>query len=141
MELQVDVVFIWPNTSGGNRVETHFQKLITSLFFKRVYLLISHTLSVKVKLTTNLQFLKQYIKNGLCVLGTKSHTDITVKLKHIIPSFPDLNGHGPRDHVPRGQIFGIGCVTFHEPLAFTVDQDSSLSTAALCDQASGSIDS
>ena len=53
----------------------------------------------------------------------------------------DLLGHGPRNHVPGGQILGVRGVPLHEPLAQAISQDSSLSSASLCHQTAGPINS
>lgn len=47
----------------------------------------------------------------------------------------DLDGHRPRDNVSTGQILGGWRVSLHESLTFAVDEDSSLASAALGDQA------
>lgn len=57
-----------------------------------------------------------------------------------VPALPDLYGHGAGHHVSGGQVFGVGSVALHEALSLTVDQDSSFTTAAFCDQATGSVD-
>lgn len=64
---------------------------------------------------------------------THSHTEF-------IPALSDLYCHGARHHISRGQIFGVGCIALHETLSLTVDQDASLTTAALCDQTTSSVD-
>lgn len=57
-----------------------------------------------------------------------------------IPALSDLYSHGAGHHISGGQVLGIGCIALHEALSLTVDQDASLTTATLCDQATSSID-
>jgi len=54
-------------------------------------------------------------------------------------SFPDFHGHGSTDHVPRRQILGAGCVSFHESFALAVAQDTPLSATPFRHEAAGSI--
>jgi hypothetical protein len=58
----------------------------------------------------------------------------------ILPALSDLDGNGAGHNVSGGQVLGVGGVSFHEALTLTVDEDSSLTTAPLCDQTAGSID-
>lgn len=58
----------------------------------------------------------------------------------VVPSLTDLDGHGAGHHISGCQIFSVGGISLHKTLALAVDEDSTLTTAALCDQATGSID-
>lgn len=57
-----------------------------------------------------------------------------------IPALSDLYCHGAGHHISGGQVFGIGCVALHKTLSLAVDQDASLTAAALCDQTTRSVD-
>merc|ERR1719204_2507639 len=56
-------------------------------------------------------------------------------------SLPDLDGLGAGDDVPGGQVLCHRSVPLHETLALGVDQETALTSAALCHQAAGSVDS
>lgn len=72
----------------------------------------------------------------------KSHWHLTLSnsSNNHTPALSDLYGHGAGHDVSGGQVFGVGCIALHEALPLTVDQDATLTTAALCDQAPSSID-
>lgn len=57
-----------------------------------------------------------------------------------IPALSDLYCHGAGHHISGGQVFGIGCIALHKTLSLAVDQDASLTAAALCDQTTSSVD-
>ena len=44
-------------------------------------------------------------------------------------AFADLDGHGARDHVARGEILGGGRIALHEALALAVDEVGALPRA------------
>lgn len=71
---------------------------------------------------------------------TQFQTMLYMYVGGTVPSLADLDGHGARHHVSGGQVFGVGGVPLHEALSLAVDEDSSLPSAALCDQAAGTID-
>ena len=52
----------------------------------------------------------------------------------------DLDGHGARDDVARGEILGGGRVALHEALALGVDEIGALPARAFGDQAAGAVD-
>lgn len=56
-------------------------------------------------------------------------------------SLHDLNGHGAGDDVTGGKILSHRGIALHEPLAVAVDKVATLSTAALSDETSGTVDS
>lgn len=58
----------------------------------------------------------------------------------ILPALSNLDGNGAGHHVSGGQVLGVRSITLHEALTLTVDEDSSLTTATLCDQTASSID-
>jgi hypothetical protein len=45
----------------------------------------------------------------------------------------DLHRHGAGHDITRCEILGSGSISFHEPLTFTVAEDTTLTTAALSD--------
>ena len=55
-------------------------------------------------------------------------------------AFADLDGHGARDDVARGQILGRRRVALHEALAFGIDQIAAFAARTFGDQAAGRID-
>ena len=63
-----------------------------------------------------------------------------VLLRANTATLADLHGHGAGHDVARGQILGRRRVALHEALALTVLQVSSLTTAALGDEAASSVD-
>lgn len=52
----------------------------------------------------------------------------------------DLHGHGTTDDITRGQILGSGSVTLHETLTLGVEEVATLTTRALGDQTTGTVD-
>jgi len=50
-------------------------------------------------------------------------------------AFTDLHGHGATDDITRSQILCVWRISRHEWLTFTVAEDTSLTTAALSEQA------
>jgi len=54
-------------------------------------------------------------------------------------AFVDFNGHRTADHIARGKVFGVGCVTLHKPLAIGVAQDSAFAAHAFGNQAARAI--
>ena len=55
-------------------------------------------------------------------------------------TFADFDGHGTRDHVARGQILGVRCVTLHEALALGVGQIAAFAAHAFGNQAARAVD-
>jgi hypothetical protein len=55
-------------------------------------------------------------------------------------TFADLQSHGARDDITRGQILGSGGITFHETFTLRVQKVSTLTTRSLSDQASSTVD-
>ena len=55
-------------------------------------------------------------------------------------AFANLDGHGARDDVARGQVLGDGGVLLHEALAEAVEQVAALAAGALGDEAPGAVD-
>ena len=51
----------------------------------------------------------------------------------------DLDGHGARDDVARGEVFGGGSVALHEALAFRVGEVSAFAARALGDEDAGAV--
>ena len=74
-------------------------------------------------------------KNTYAITHTHTHTHTMS-----IPALSDIYGHGTGHHISGGQVLSVGCVTFHESLSLAIDQDSSFTTATLCDQAASSVD-
>ena len=56
------------------------------------------------------------------------------------PPFADLDGHGARDHVARGEVLGVRRVALHEALAFRIGEVAALAAHALGDQHAGAVD-
>ena len=52
----------------------------------------------------------------------------------------DLHSHGAADHVSGREVFCIRGVTFHEPLAITICQESSFPASTFSNEAAGAID-
>src|SRR3954462_2326453 len=52
----------------------------------------------------------------------------------------DFDGHRPRDHVARGEVFRGRRIALHEALAFRIDQISSLAARSFSDEAAGAVD-
>mmetsp|Transcript_11997 Transcript_11997/g.21516 ORF Transcript_11997/g.21516 Transcript_11997/m.21516 type:complete len:570 (-) Transcript_11997:118-1827(-) len=52
----------------------------------------------------------------------------------------DLHGHGTRNDVTRGKILGSGGITLHETLTLAVTKDTTLTTRALSNQATSTVD-
>ena len=63
-----------------------------------------------------------------------------VLLRSAAASLSDLDGLSPGYDVPGGQVLGDWGISLHEPLAFRVDEESTLSAAALCHQTTCSVD-
>lgn len=55
------------------------------------------------------------------------------------PSFTDFQSHGPGHDVSGGQVLGHRGIALHEPLALTVNENASLSTAPFCDETASTI--
>ena len=55
-------------------------------------------------------------------------------------SLADLDGHGARNHVARGEVLGRRRVALHEALALGVDQIGAFAASALGDQHAGAVD-
>ena len=55
-------------------------------------------------------------------------------------AFADLDGHGPADHVARGQVLHRRGVALHEALALGIGQVAAFAAGALGDQAAGAVD-
>ena len=52
----------------------------------------------------------------------------------------DLDGHGARDHVARGQVLGVRGVALHEALAVGVGEVAALAARAFGDEHAGAVD-
>ena len=63
-----------------------------------------------------------------------------ILLRSTASTLSDLNGHGPTDNVSGGQVLGDRGVSLHEPLALTVDEVTSLASAALSHEAASAVD-
>ena len=68
------------------------------------------------------------VQEDMVLLGTNS------------TAFAHFQRHGAADHIAAGKIFGVRCVTFHEPLTFGVRQIPAFPARTLRDQATGTID-
>mmetsp|Transcript_22976 Transcript_22976/g.35408 ORF Transcript_22976/g.35408 Transcript_22976/m.35408 type:complete len:259 (+) Transcript_22976:781-1557(+) len=76
------------------------------------------------------QLRRQMIQMQVDMILVWSHT----------PPFTNLHGHGSRHHITTGQILGTGSIPLHEPLTFTVAQNTALTTTSLGNQTSGPVD-
>ena len=54
--------------------------------------------------------------------------------------FADLDGHGARDDVARGEVLGVGRIALHEALALGIGEVAALAAHALGDQHAGAED-
>jgi hypothetical protein len=52
----------------------------------------------------------------------------------------DLHGHGSGDDVTRSKIAGSGGISLHESLTLGVEEETTLTTSTLSDQAAGAVD-
>ena len=63
-----------------------------------------------------------------------------VLLRPDAAALADLDGHGARDDVARGEVLGRGRVALHEALAFGIDQIGAFAARALGDEHAGAVD-
>ena len=54
-------------------------------------------------------------------------------------ALPDFNGHGAGHHISGREVLGRWRIPFHEPLALAIDEESSLSSTALRNEATRTV--
>ena len=71
-----------------------------------------------------------------CILVDRFRADIQVHvaLSTDTTSFLHLQEHCPTDNIPRGKVFDGRRISFHEALAFIIEQDPTFTSHTLCDQ-------
>ena len=81
----------------------------------------------------------QALVQDLRVEVVEVEVDVVLLRAHAAP-LADLDGHGARDDVARGQVLGVRRVALHEALALAVGEITALAARAFGDQHAGAVD-